>query len=221
MNGELSQLRNAYLSGIEEEAKKPMLSVEERMLRYQRDCDERLKKDLELQMNLFRDNELVKARIEASEKARIEYQGARAQLESEYQRRLQHNSTREAEIVRSNAEMDKRHQTEMYNMRNKMQREIDEMRSRELASGRKFELEHQGLKMLELQLKEFQQGLEVRDRELVTRERELEQRHRDALEKAKDEAREHLKHELELLSDRRSILTSNNLVMTKLYIVRI
>ena len=157
--------------------------------------------------NLFRDNELIKARIEASDRARLEYQSARVQLESEYQRRLQHNENREAEIVRSNSETDKRHQMEMYNMRGKMQREIDEMRSREMGSGRKLELEHQGLKMLELQLKEFQQGLEVRDREIATRERELEQRHRDALEKAKDEARGHLKHELEsVLNDRRSNL---------------
>ena len=49
LNSELSQLRNAYLNGVEEEAKKPLHSIEERMLRYQRDCDERLKKDLELQ----------------------------------------------------------------------------------------------------------------------------------------------------------------------------
>ena len=125
---------------------------------------------LELQMN-YSVQRAHQARIEASDRARLEYQSARVQLESEYQRRLQHNENREAEIVRSNSETDKRHQMEMYNMRGKMQREIDEMRSREMGSGRKLELEHQGLKMLELQLKEFQQGLEVRI-ETATRERE-------------------------------------------------
>ena len=115
---------------MQAERERPLHSTEERMLQYQRDCDERLKKDLELQMNLFKDNELVKARIEAASAARMEYHAARLEMETEYQRRITQNEQRETEIVRANAEADKRHQTDMYNMRQKMQREIDDAKSR-------------------------------------------------------------------------------------------
>ena len=102
----------------------------------------------------------------------------------------------EEEIVRANAERDKRHQMDMYTLRQKMQKEIEETRARELSTGRKFEIEHQGLKMLELQMNDIKHVLDTRDRELGTRERECQQRMRNADETSRDAARKELREEL-------------------------
>ena len=72
-------------------------------------------------------------------------------METEYQRKIRQFEANEAESVRNNAEIDRRHHQQLYDTRQKMQVEVDEMRNRELSTGRKFEIESAGLKMLELQ----------------------------------------------------------------------
>ncbi len=59
-----------------------------------------------------------------------------------------------------------------------MQREIDELRSREAMLTRKTELESQGVRMLELRLKEAQSVLDGRERELSRRERLMEEKNK-------------------------------------------
>ncbi len=196
LDSTIMQLRNTFESKLATQAATPIKSLEERMLQYQKECDDRLKRDVELQMKLFRDNEIMKLRIQANDKARMELQAQRVELESEFMRRTKITQNHEEEILRSNAERDKRHQMDMYTLRQKMQKEIEETRARELSNGRRFEIEQQGLKMLELQLNDIKQVLDGRERELATRERECEQRMRNASESAREEARNELREEL-------------------------
>ena len=84
-----------------------------------------------------------------------------------------------------------------------LQRELDEVRSRELAGGRKMELDAQALRQLELRLTEALHLLEVRDREVSKREKEVQRREAGAVEIALEEARAGLRGELDATADDR------------------
>lgn len=65
-----------------------------------------------------------------------------------------------------------------YDSRQLMQREIDDLRSRETLLNRKSEADAHSVKMLELRLKESEQVLTHRERELARREKVLEDKSR-------------------------------------------
>jgi hypothetical protein len=104
------------------------------------------------------------------------------------------------------AERERQLQQTQYEARQHLQREIDELRSREKASARKVDLETQGLHTLELRLKEAKIMLETREREAAVREREAEERMRTAADTARAEARANLRNELEELVRERGAL---------------
>jgi len=193
----LKEIHDSFKLVAEEEKKNPEKSVTERMLSYQRDCDDRLKRDLEIQMSLFRDHESTRIRLEESEKARQTFMAHKIEQETTFHRKNSTRESREAELLRDGAERDRLHQMQIYETRQKMQREVDEMRQRELSTGRRFEIEHQGLKMLELQLKDMQAMIETREREVLSREKEVDRRTKDQISLAKEEARDSLRAELE------------------------
>ena len=182
------------------------LGTEERILQYQQQCDERVKKDVAMQMQLFREQESVRIRIEEAAKARLAFQGRELDLEGQLQRKNSLLEAKEAQEIRHQAEIDRRYQQELFDTRQKMQAEVQEMRARELATGRRFELEHQGLKMFELQLKDVQGNIEAREREVLAREKEVDRRAAAAVKAAKEEARDHLRAEFEeILRDRKRL----------------
>ena len=168
LDNALQEIQENFKLITKEEKNHPDKNITERMLSYQRDCDDRLKRDLAIQMNLFRDHESTRIRLEEGEKARQTFMAQKIEYETNFHRRNSARETREAELLRDGAERDRLHQMQIYETRQKMQREVDEMRQRELSTGRRFEIEHQGLKMLELQLKDMQAMIETREREVCT-----------------------------------------------------
>jgi oral-facial-digital syndrome 1 protein len=101
---------------------------------YQRECDERVRREVEIQMEVFRDSEIGRIRLQESQRARTELQSLRNEMEAEYNRRAQSNSAREAEAARANAERERKAQLAGYESRQQLQRELDEMRAREQVS---------------------------------------------------------------------------------------
>ncbi len=193
----LHDLREDFLQRSKTNREAPSKGIEEQMLAYQKECDERSRKDVELQMGIFRDHEVHRIRLEESGKARLALQSLKNDLENQYAQKYRVQESREAELLRSNADTDRRHQQQLYETRQKMQREVDEMRVREMATGRRFEIEQQGLSMLELQLKDVQVKLEAREREVFDREKDVDRRAADHVKIAKEEARDSLRAELE------------------------
>lgn len=170
------------------------------MLSFQRDCEERMRRDLEMQMKNFRENTAVKIRLEEAQKARLATESIRKDLEADYHRRLQSHMDRETEAAKRFAEQERQFNQSQYDARQIMQREIDELRNREQMAARKLELESQGLKILELRVKEAQTLLENRERELSIREKKLTEKESAAAEYARTEARQLVRSELEQIA---------------------
>lgn len=128
-------------------------TIQERMIAFQRDCERRVQSDVALQVAHIRETELTKVRLEEASKARLEMDALRKRLESDYARRLQAVVEGEATLTKKLADQELSAQRGLYEARQQMQREIDDLRGREAAAARKLELEAQGVRMLELRLK--------------------------------------------------------------------
>jgi len=198
---QVKDLRHFYLRKIDAERLNPARTVEERMIVFQRDCEERFRRDLEIQTAYIRENEVAKVRLEESRKARMELDVVRQQMEAEYQKKLQHHTEYEAELSRHAAEKERQLQQNLYEARQLLQREIDELRSREQANTRKLDLESQGLRTLELRVKEAQTVLASRERDIASREAEAESKLKNCMERAREEARSQMQSEVSLIHE--------------------
>ena len=197
-------LRSSFLKSVEEERHNPVRATEERLLSYQRECDARASRDLEMQMAAFRDSQTSRIRLEETARAHLELQSLRNEMQAEHLRRSQQQQESMAEMARQAEERDRKVQLAAYEARQKMQRELDDMRNREQAAGRKLELDNQALRTLELRLKESQALVEARETAVRVRETEANRRFNNALELAKQEARGSLAGELDAVMKDRS-----------------
>ena len=200
LNYQMENLKTSYLSRREAERATPAKSIEERMIQFQRECEERYRKDSESYLNYMRETEISKVRIEEGQRARIETDKIREELEKDYNRRVQEHSEREISSIKASSDRDRLIQQNQYECRQQMQREIDDLRGREKAGIRKLDLESQGLQSLDLRLKEVKNVLESREREVSRREKMAEDLLTDNIEKAKIEARSYMRAEIEELN---------------------
>ena len=197
LENQMQSLKTSFITRREAEKAAPSKSIEERMILFQRECEERYRRDSDSYVNYMRETEISKVRLEEAQKARIECDIIRKDLEKDYQRRLQEHSERESISIRALSDKERQMQQSQYEARQQMQREIDDLRSREKAGHRKIELESQGLQSLELRLKESKAVLEAREREIGRREKQAEDLLSDTVERAKAEARSYLRSEME------------------------
>lgn len=202
----MQNLRTSFISRRDAEKAAPAKSIEERMILFQRECEERFQRDSENYLNYMRETEICKVRLEEAQKARAETDVIRKELESDYQRRLKEHSERESASVKALADRDRQMQQNQYEARQLMQREIDDLRSREKSGLRKLELECQGLRTLESRLQESKAILESREREIGRREKLAEELMGDNVERAKAEARSYLRSEMEDVNRERTVL---------------
>jgi hypothetical protein len=179
--------------------------MEERMLSFQRSCEERAESDLKRQITHLYETAIAKIRLEESQRARLSLESLRTELESECDRRFQGHLAREAESARRATDKERAMNQALYDSRQLMQRDIDQLRSREQMSARKMELEAQGLKVLEMRLKEAQNMIDGREREIANRERMMDEKSQVSMETARKEALNRVQYELEQLSKERSI----------------
>ena len=194
---QMHSLKTSFIARRDAEKAAPSKSIEERMIHFERECEERYRRDSESYLNYMRETEISKVRLEETQKARIECDLIRKDLEKDYQKRLQEHSERESSSIRALSDKDRQMHQSQYEARQQMQREIDDLRSREKSGNRRIELESQGLQSLELRLKESKAVLESRERDVGRREKQADDLLGDAVERAKAEARSYLRSEME------------------------
>lgn len=200
LDSELLQLEKTYQAKIAFSSTGPAKCMEERLIAYQKDCELRKMREVEVQISYFKEQETQRIRFEEASKSRRALEALRKELEFDYTQRLQAHIDRENNYMLKLTEQERRLQQTLYDSRQVMQREIDELRNREQMALRKVELESQGLKMLELRLKEAQGVLESREKEVARMEKEFESKRTNVLEAVRKEVRDQLRQDLEALS---------------------
>ena len=82
-------LQNSFLSRRDYERMNPNRTLEERMILFQRDCEERYKRELTIQLSYIRDNEIAKMRLEENRNSRIALENMRKEMEFDYQKKIE------------------------------------------------------------------------------------------------------------------------------------
>lgn len=97
---DVRKMRDNYNETKDNEVLNPARTIEEKMIRYQRECEERLAVDVRLQVANIRENEIAKVKLEESQKARLAMEAYRKEVDDEYQHRLRSHIERETESSR-------------------------------------------------------------------------------------------------------------------------
>lgn len=202
----LKALHESFITRLDAEKASPVKTVEEKLIAFQRECEAKFRADLKMQVDHMRETELAKVRHEAAVLAQQNLDTLRVQLENDYQRRILLQSEQDAQKKRELEDQERRWQQTQYDTRQQLQRDIDELRGREQAMTRKMEIESQGLKMLEMRLRETQSLVESREREVLRREREAEVLIKNYQSKAEEKVRSYLQSELTAAARERTSL---------------
>ena len=156
------ELHNKYMAQLEEERKLPVRSIEERMITFERECEERFRRDLDAQVTHIRATEHQKVREEERSLARGELDRLRRDLEAEYTQRLALYSQREQEITTTACRREQEVEKELYESRQQLLKGMEESRMRDEAAAKKLELESQGLRILEARVMEAKEFADIR-----------------------------------------------------------
>jgi hypothetical protein len=206
LDSRLREINNNYQFKREQERLFPTRTMEEKMLHFQRECEKRFRDDFEAQVKNIREVEIARVRLEEANRARMEFEAVRADMESIFERKLSAQIEREMEAQKQAAERERLAQQNHYKTRQRLQRELEDLRSREQAVARKLELDNQGLRLFETRLKEMQILIDSREREVSRKEKEFESINRDVALRAKEMARQMVNDELEALIRERAAL---------------
>jgi hypothetical protein len=128
---QLKQLETQYREQ-KERIEVPSEAVEERMIKYRRECDQRAAEELKLEIERVRSMEVAQARLEESERYREEVVLAREKMERAFQDRVQRLREREEQIENALRERHREMEAHEFQRRQQLLGEIESLRLREL-----------------------------------------------------------------------------------------
>lgn len=111
LDHELKKIDDEFVSLLECERKMSVQSLEERMIQYQRDCDNRMQEELAIKTKLFEETMISAMRLEESAKYREKLVIAREEMDQAFHRKYQTILQHEKDIIektdRREKELDK------------------------------------------------------------------------------------------------------------------
>lgn len=122
-------------------------TMEERMLQYQRDCEARLRLEMEHEVNRLREVEIKAVRLEEAVKYRQQLQSAREDLESQWTIRLEQLKDREKEGTGRLLMREKDLETQLYLHRQQVLRDMELLKAKEQEVKRFGQVEAQAAKL--------------------------------------------------------------------------
>ena len=122
LDDRIHELRRTYQVSKEVQNLNPNKTIEERMVAFQRDCEKRLARDLEIQVTHVRENEIARVRLEEQSRAHEEMENMRKRLEFEYAKRLQAHIEVEGDSAKRLVDQEHATQRALYENRQFMQR---------------------------------------------------------------------------------------------------
>jgi len=207
LDADIHQLHQQYEHNRHQLAHSPEKSIEERIIALQREYEERKKCEIESQMIYFKENEIQKIRLDESQKHRLALESLKKELEADYQRRMQYYLDRETDLTRRMTEKERELDRRMYEQRQMMQKDIDDIRMKEQSHQRKLELEAQGLKIVELRVKEAQHAIEHREEALFKLQQDLDEKRQEMYQTTKQQAIQQVNEEWEWLKKEKLTLS--------------
>ena len=177
---------DAKLQEIEDQARLRSLdagssggSVQEKLNQYQKRCEERYKRLLDAEIKRIKDRELSAMRLEESSKYRAELSDMRTQYEREYAHRYERLRIKEEEFLQRQRQKEQEESTSIYNERQKLLRDLENMKLQQEGSKKEMELDKKHVKADEDRVKTLRRELEQREQEVKSLEGRYEQKFKD------------------------------------------
>jgi len=184
----LKRLEEKYRADLEKEAALPYQTMEERMQKYQRECDKRARKEIEDEIARIRSTEIIQMRTEERMRYRRELEVVQQQIEEMYKERLSDLRSKEERMSSEIKSKQKIVEDSAFQQRQRILDDMERLRERE-ASARRAEVQNAKRAQLEedrLAHKAMMLDRQIRDYEKARRE--IHESKRQAAEQARKEA---------------------------------
>lgn len=187
LDEKLGEMEEFYSSKRDENFRIGATAMEERLMSFQRQLEERYRTDLKLEVARIKDNEAARIRLEEKEQCRREFDQLRRELERTYQQKsdsLLHKERNSIERMQREQDI---HEKEIYAQRQSILEEIEILRKREAEIKRASEANERERKLNEQRVKDKETDLRRREQEVRRMEGEYEQKLKNEMTKFKVE----------------------------------
>ncbi|CAG2221940.1 unnamed protein product [Mytilus edulis] len=183
----LNGVDDFYSSKKDEHFRTSSAAVEDRLMSFQRQLEERYRTDLKLELARMKDNEIARIKMEEKETSRRELEQLRRELERQFQTKNDALLLKERNTMERIQAEQTMHDREIYTQRQSLLDEIEILRKREAEIKREDETNHREAKLNEDRVKTKEEGIRHREQEVRKMEVEHEQRLKNEMTKFKVE----------------------------------
>mmetsp|Transcript_22741 Transcript_22741/g.36265 ORF Transcript_22741/g.36265 Transcript_22741/m.36265 type:complete len:1073 (+) Transcript_22741:132-3350(+) len=169
----LGNVSDRYSMLLEREALAPRRTIEERMIRYQRDCDERAEKLIRSEVSRFRETELTHMKMQERALLRREFHKEKDSMHQEYQSKVAHLAKREAALVQQISRREAEIETQLFEERQELLRKIESIGEKGRHERRSHEVDVRGLQEDRKRLEQTKLELDNKQLEIQKLESEL------------------------------------------------
>ncbi|XP_062593125.1 centriole and centriolar satellite protein OFD1-like isoform X2 [Saccostrea cucullata] len=187
LDEKLGEMEDFYSSKRDENFRIGATAMEERLMSFQRQLEERYRTDLKLEVARIKDSEAARIRLEEKEQCRREFDQLRRELERTYQQKTDSLLQKERNSIERMQREQEIHEKEIYTQRQSILEEIEILRKREAEVKRASETNERERKLNEQRVKDRETDLRRREQEVRRMEGEYEQKLKNEMTKFKVE----------------------------------
>ena len=183
LDEQLRRVETVYLQQTSQEQSNR--TIEERMLKYQRESDEVSKRLVAQEVEQFKENTLAKMRLEERQKYQRALDGVRTQIQSDYEDQIIQLKDKEQKLEINYMKQKTQLEAELYEQRQKVVVELDKIRDREEELRRRADDGIRKQATNEARLKDTENRIKLREENIASFEDALRQKFQTELENAR------------------------------------
>ncbi|KAK7097785.1 centriole and centriolar satellite protein ofd1-like [Littorina saxatilis] len=176
LDAKLHSLEELYSSRRDELSRSNRTAVEERLLHYQRQLEDRYNSQLKLELARMRDSEIAVMRMEEKENGRRELEQMKRELQRTYQEKYDSLVERERNSIERLQKEQELQEKEVYSQRQMLLAEIESIRQREAEVKREAEVNKREKQLTEDRSRAKEDELRRREMEIRNKEIQFDQR---------------------------------------------
>ena len=157
------EIENAYSELSEKEREHSHLSMQEKMLSFQRQCQTRANEQVRTEMTRFKERELSAMRLECESRTQDEVGKVRRQTESFFQERLKGLQQRERNLMEGMKTREAQLDATLFTQRQKILDELESVKNRDLEARKLLESENREVRGERERLMFLEQNLKLRE----------------------------------------------------------
>eukprot|EP00058_Branchiostoma_floridae_P015501 XP_002600989.1 hypothetical protein BRAFLDRAFT_232541 [Branchiostoma floridae] len=163
LNDKLRSVDERFSVQRDQLAASSALTIEDRMLSYQRKVDEHARSQVKQEVAHFKETELVRMKLEEKEKTRREMDAIRRELEQEYRTKSDALLARERNAIERLQKQQEIQDKEMHAQRQAILEELETVRNREAQARREAEVNDRAVQIEQDKMKSLEENIHRRE----------------------------------------------------------